>query len=848
MAGRRDTAEMSSPMGGADDDIELDELSYNSEEELEAEEDRIPIRFVMEFFEKKLHNAVISRELFIFVPFFIMFLFFATHGRNVTDSYFIGHVLRDTALGNEIPFQGSKTDRAPREITRTFEQIVELRDFYDWMQGTLVPNIWTCSADSVQAQDFPRNQGLNYLVGSMRIRTLRANRQSCVPDNQLFKRPGQDLPSVCEDIPTDELWRPPNIMAVGSKRQCWSVVTKGGVTVTLRPDPASMPISHLGLSTEVFVEELSADKRMARIAGPVAGWLPTRNLTTNETLLHQSSCVVDCINCLGHFNGDAEETAMRYNISNPLLDAQERVKLENRLYKWSSCEDTKGGTIIVGDLDYYHCGGYIVDVPFNEPCGKVQELMDVLRGDGWEQDQTEVKGKFVDEQQSRFAVIEYFTYTPQPNVFVSAKLYIEIGPSGIIHPRHQFRAFKVWTASQDTGATVYSFFFFTLVLLLLVNFGLDWRASYKRSRRILYFLIGDGCVWNLLEFANLIMLIAVMGLRWAWWDASRSAQELQFPVESYPPNLDFLKDLYMTATYLNSVNIVLTFLKILKYCQLYQKLNILTSTLDKAKDKVIGVMLLFCWSVFAYAMAGHLLFGGALFEFRNLNTSFSTLMRMLLGDFDYPSLRRENRVLAGLYFWSFSVLCLFLLLNFIIAILGDGFSQASAEVISVPFHDDVLRLKRRIVVALKPSNIISSVKLTLKRKSRGHLLDRTYTNIVAYNENVCVVLDADDEKTVIGLRMLKSFMGAEACALLGEEYIGELWSELQDDYNVFLERSSEGKDLQELELQVVHGVQAALAPAIGEVRAMPELVWNLEQKLDEVVFSVMDMRRRQRAF
>jgi len=55
-------------------------------------------------------------------------------------------------------------------------------------------------------------------------------------------------------------------------------------------------------------------------------------------------------------------------------------------------------------------------------------------------------------------------------------------------------------------------------------------------------------------------------------------------------------------------------------------------------------------------------------------------MRMLLGDFDYPSLRRENRVLAGLFFWSFSVLCLFLLLNFIIAIIVEAYMKVVTAV------------------------------------------------------------------------------------------------------------------------------------------------------------------------
>ena len=803
----------------------------------------IPIGYVLGFLQVKVGKHKLVREMMLFIPFLVMFIIFATQGREVTNDYYIGRVLRDRAMGNEIMTEGDRDNRMLREVTRTFEDIVLVTDFFDWLQTVLIPNLWICSNEEIIKVPFPTQQGLNYLLGSLRIRTLRANRKSCSPDSHLFAKKGQEPPPLCPDITGGQLWEPPVLDAVGTKKRCYRVVAPQGVTVRASIETTSAFVQHLTLEERVNVVGVTPNGKFGQIAGPVAGWVPMMNLTTNNTNIGYSECEVSCINCLGSFTSSEEETAMLFNVSNPLIPVDHRTKSEFRLYNWKSCKHTSGGTYIAGDMDIYHCGGYSVDIPFNTSCGRVQEVIDVLRGDGWIQGQNEPKAPFLDTTQSRFASVEYFTYTPMSNAFVSVKLFIEIGPSGVVLPRFQFRTFKMWTNHSDLSATVYDFFFFAFVLALFVLFILEWKASWQKTGRKFAFLVDEGAVWHFLEFANLVTLIVVFALRLAWWDTSTRTKGSTFPVSAYPPDLDFLKDLYMTQIYANSFNIVLSFIKILKYCQLSQKLNILTATMDKAKDKVVGVLLLFVWCVFTYAMAGNSLFGGALFGFRNLNSSYSTLMRMLLGDFDYEALRRENRILAGFFFWTYVTLCLFLLLNFIIAIIGGAFSEAVSEVVGVPFHVSVERFKRSLIETLKPANLIAGIKLMLKRKSRGHLVEKALNNMETYYTHIRQELDGDGDDELVSKQKLKAFMGVEVYALLGDQYINTLWSELEDDYDFNTANDPDEIDMLETGDLVEAGVAAAIGPCLEGVCQMPTQLYELEEKVDDVCQMILKAKR-----
>eukprot|EP00756_Hemistasia_phaeocysticola_P002850 Hpha_TRINITY_DN11923_c0_g1::TRINITY_DN11923_c0_g1_i1::g.20434::m.20434/K04990/PKD2L1; polycystin 2L1 len=848
----------------------------------------VPLNFCLSYLGTKVSKLRLTRDCLVYLPFLVMFVVFATAGREVEADYYVDKVLRELTLGNEIMSAGSRRDGAPfREVQKAFEDISAVEDFYDWIETVLVPNTWT--GEGAGGENFLQQQGQNYLVGALRFRTLRANRRSCTPDTRIFLKEqngskaglGAKVPEVCQPIPPGELWRAPEFSGIGQTVECFFVTAREATVTYRQHDPTSAEpnpvVTLLPSGTRLYVVEkvmgpVGTGLGDIRIQGPVAGWISRYHPVTGVQVIGPAErCPIECINCIGKFSSAEEETSMRFNVSNPLiLDREDRLLAKNRLYQHVSCdtlmEENRGGTYIIGDLARYHCGGYIVDVPFNESRAAVTTLVDLIRGVKWLPDGAhEPSAPFVDSVQSRFASAEYFVYSANFDTWSSVKLFIEISPSGAVLPNYEFRHFKVWTEQRNLSWTIFDFFFFVFVLYYLVKFVYDWNQCKIKTQKVFAFLLDaqQEAVWNLLDLCNLVILVVVFALRMVWWaESNKKSGELQFPIPHvYPPSLDRLKDLFMTQVYANAANNVLSFLKLLKYAQLNDKLGVLTLTMSKAKDKIVGVLVIFCWVVFAFSMCGETLFGSAIWGFRNLNSTYMSLMLALLGSFptiakgvpgEYDDMRRENRVLTFMFYWGYFILANVLLLNFIIGILAEAFSEANSEVRDVPFPEQVRKFMRSVKNSLRPTNIIQVITLSVKRTSRTAILGTTINNMQAHHEFLQREFQGQNvelselEEGQVHREKLKTFMGAEEYDLLGPLYVNELWEEIEEEYQAFVDNDPELEQQNEMRELLSSGITAAIDPRIQDIQSMDYLMGELEDSVEEVIKNIYEMRRKQR--
>lgn len=59
-----------------------------------------------------------------------------------------------------------------------------------------------------------------------------------------------------------------------------------------------------------------------------------------------------------------------------------------------------------------------------------------------------------------------------------------------------------------------------------------------------------------------------------------------------------------------------------------------------------------------------------------------TLYRIILGDFDFPTLESNSRVLGPIYFMTFVFFVFFVLLNMFLAIINDTYSDVKSDIAS----------------------------------------------------------------------------------------------------------------------------------------------------------------------
>jgi hypothetical protein len=392
--------------------------------------------------------------------------------------------------------------------------------------------------------------------------------------------------------------------------------------------------------------------------------------------------------------------------------------------------------------------------------------------------------------------------------------------------------FPVWTNARLSGS-IFDIFFFGFVLYFSYRLIVDWVTFYRATKKILAFCLD---MWNLLEVVNIFTLLAVSILRWVWWTKSRSSH-VAFPFDGeYPKDLDAIVLLYSAMIYANSINVVITVLKILKYFQLNNRLNILTRTLAVSQQGIIGVLALFFFVVAGYAICGVILYGSNLFAFKNLNTSFSSLSFMLLGQFDYPAMRALQPELTVFFFFTFMILGNFLLLNFIIAILSDGFATVSKDTALEPLDESIMQQIYLIQKFFTIGNLQRSIELRKKGKTRASLLREVHKYIVEHLDLIArhnpSQLDNDIPMTRDDMR---NWLPEQLTADLGEEYFDTLWFDMAHDFKIDREAGSYTMH-KEIEKAVQEGIGLVVRKekTIGKLTEVHSGLSAVEELIDRV--------------
>eukprot|EP01062_Namystynia_karyoxenos_P081220 TRINITY_DN8882_c0_g1_i1.p1 TRINITY_DN8882_c0_g1~~TRINITY_DN8882_c0_g1_i1.p1 ORF type:complete len:1287 (+),score=386.87 TRINITY_DN8882_c0_g1_i1:165-4025(+) len=336
-------------------------------------------------------------------------------------------------------------------------------------------------------------------------------------------------------------------------------------------------------------------------------------------------------------------------------------------------------------LATWPCGGYELHLPFKASHREAMRFAYNLR-----------QGGYVNDHSTRLISIEFFTYDWSVQIFTAHKYFWEVTEGGTFVAQTQFRNFLYF--SWEPGRVALDAIFLCFVIFYCIQYWTDYVKYKKRTGRgfISYFFD----LWAMWEFINLISFLCCFIFRGLWMSASLE-NEFRVPYlrSDYPEFLNYVVSLYIIQAYFNAMNIVVTYLKLLKFVRMHPKLNVLTRTLGESAENIVVVLVVFLLVLFAYAVAANTIFGSSMVDFKDINTSFSSCMRILLGDFDYSRMREENRAVAYLWFGSFNILALFLLLNFIIAVISTAFSGVQQEMAAQPSgkqFDDAARTLAKI--------------------------------------------------------------------------------------------------------------------------------------------------------
>jgi hypothetical protein len=294
-----------------------------------------------------------------------------------------------------------------------------------------------------------------------------------------------------------------------------------------------------------------------------------------------------------------------------------------------------------------------------------------------------VRSKYIDLY-TRAVFVDLNVYSAMLDRVCFCRLVIEMTASGGVVTDNDFEVVRMWehVTSGLSDGRLWEDDFYTVLRIIVGCFYCYYALQlYKKVR-----LHGIKYLSQFLAFAQLLNIIF-----FASSTILNIAAETRFPSEIDLDGTEYL-DLYPNvrfkrlAVVISAVNVFLNwfkFIQILSYDPTFAVVNL---TLSHSGKGVGGFMVVFFVVFYGFSQTHAMIFQGRLEDFRTTGTAMYTLMRSLLGDFDFEKLRQGHMWMGPALFVLFVVLAVFVVLNMLIAIISDAYDKAKTE---VAMMDDV---------------------------------------------------------------------------------------------------------------------------------------------------------------
>jgi hypothetical protein len=323
----------------------------------------------------------------------------------------------------------------------------------------------------------------------------------------------------------------------------------------------------------------------------------------------------------------------------------------------------------------YPGSGYVLDVDQASTDDKGEVIMTIIPVDPprtpfnvtWNE---VINSKWIDVK-TRAVFIDFTFFNPNINVFLVTRLAVEFLPSGIVTLYPTFRIVNPFRFKMGTMNDLITMAMFGVVGgLTLFYFQEEVRDLIKAPSKYIK------TPWSCMAFINvgLMMLVGYFYMTNQLYVErifSGEAEVYQGDLQKLGFSLDQEKNF-------EGIVVILMWLRLYKYCSVSRKLSTLTRTVGKSVGKLMFILFLLFLPGLGFMLGMSLILGTNAFVFSSFQNSFYTLLRAVLGDFDYTEWA-SNRFVGPvcLMFWvSFTSV---LILNIIVAVLCDAYAAVMIE-------------------------------------------------------------------------------------------------------------------------------------------------------------------------
>uniref|UniRef100_A0A8B9R308 Polycystin-2 n=1 Tax=Anas platyrhynchos TaxID=8839 RepID=A0A8B9R308_ANAPL len=208
-------------------------------------------------------------------------------------------------------------------------------------------------------------------------------------------------------------------------------------------------------------------------------------------------------------------------------------------------------------------------------------------------------------------------------------------------------------------------------LKLLVEFP----ATEIHIHRLHYFR----SLWNCLDIVIIVLSVAAIGISiYRTSTVDMLLKKLLEDQNSFP-NFEPLAYWQLQFNNIAAVTVFFVWIKLFKFVNFNRTMSQLSTTMSRCVKDVVGFAIMFFIIFLAYAQLAYLVFGTQIDDFSTFQDCIFTQFRIILGDFNFTEVEEANRILGPIYFTTFVFFMFFILLNMLLAIINDTYSEVKSD-------------------------------------------------------------------------------------------------------------------------------------------------------------------------
>lgn len=110
------------------------------------------------------------------------------------------------------------------------------------------------------------------------------------------------------------------------------------------------------------------------------------------------------------------------------------------------------------------------------------------------------------------------------------------------------------------------------------------------------------------------------------------------------------------------------------------RIAVISETLMEASVDLVHFLIIFIVVFFNFALGGYVLFGAQLAEWSTLGMSINSCFSVMFGEVDYQAFHRVAPMTAAIWFWSYVIVMILIMLNLLIAIIMEHYMSVKERV------------------------------------------------------------------------------------------------------------------------------------------------------------------------